>query len=128
MFFGEQSPKPTYLLRDNDGKFGAAFDTVFEAEGIKVKKVGPRAPNMNAYAERWVQSVRRECLNHFIVLGEGHLRHILKEYEHHYNFERCHQGVGNVPLTSQPAAPADGVIECSERLGGLLKHYHRNAA
>lgn len=127
MFFGEQSHKPTYLLRDNDSKFGAAFDSLFEAEGITVKKVGPRAPNMNAYAERWVQSARRECLDHFIVLGESHLRHILKEYETHYNLERCHQGVGNVPLTPEPPAPADGAINCRERLGGLLKHYYRKA-
>jgi hypothetical protein len=108
MFFDEQSTKPTYLLRDNDSKFGAAFDTVFEAKGITVKKVGPRAPNMNAYAERWVQSVRRECLDHFVVFGEGHLRHILKEYETHYNLERCHPGVGNVPLTPEPPPPEDG--------------------
>jgi hypothetical protein len=65
--------------------------------------------------------------SHFIVLGESHLRHILSEYETHYNLERCHQGVGNVPLVPQLESPADGTIECRERLGGLLKHYYRKA-
>jgi putative transposase len=83
---------------------------------------------MNAFAERWVQSVRRECLDHFLVLGEDHLRYLLKEYEAHYNQERPHQGLGNLPLVTQSEPPSDGAIECSERLGGWLKHYYRNAA
>ncbi len=69
MFFAQQPEKPTILLRDHDSKFGSEFDAVLEADGIKVKKVGPRAPNMNAFAERWVQSVRRECLDQFHYLG-----------------------------------------------------------
>jgi hypothetical protein len=75
-----------------------------------------------------VQSVRRECLDQFIVLGEAHLRYLLKEYETHHNLERPHQGVGNVPLTGQPATSSNGAIECSERLGGLLKNYYRKSA
>jgi putative transposase len=68
-----------FLLLDYDAKFTREFDAVFEAEGTEVKRVGPVAPNLNAYAERWVQSLRQECLDHFVVLGENHLRHILKE-------------------------------------------------
>jgi putative transposase len=128
MFFAEQPEKPKYLLRNNDGKFQKAFDTVFEAEKIDVIRVGPRAPNINAYAERWVQSVRRECLDHFMILGEAHLRHLITEFTTYYNLERPHQGLGNVLLTGQSATLSDGAVECSERLGGLLKHYHRKAA
>ena len=67
-----------------------------EAEGVEVKRVGPRAPNVNAFAERWVQSLRHECLDRFVVLGETHLRHLVSEYLAHYNAERPHQGKGNV--------------------------------
>jgi len=63
-----------------------------------VKRVGPVAPNLNAYAERWVQSLRAECLDHLVICGESHLRHVLKEYLEHYNSERPHQAKGNVPL------------------------------
>jgi putative transposase len=126
-YFAAQEDKPTLILRDNDSKF-SAIDSVFAAEGIAVKKVGPGAPNMNAHAERWVQSVRRECLDHFIILGETHLRHLLKEYEEHHNLERPHQGIGNVPLTPQPQSESEGSIECRERLGVLLKHYYRKSA
>ena len=127
MHFAELTDKPTYILRDYDAKFGKEFDAVFKAEDIVVKKVGPVAPNMNAIAERWVQTLRQECLDHFIAFGEDHLRHILREYETHYNEERPHQALGNEPLKKGEAQTA-GEIVCSERLGGLLKHYHRKAA
>jgi putative transposase len=120
-----------FLLLDYDAKFTREFDAVFEADGTEVKWVGPVAPNLNAYAERWVQSLRQECLDHFLVCGEGHLRHILKEYLEHYNAERPHQARGNVPLpdADEPRIlqfPAGGV-RCRERLGGLLRHYYRVA-
>jgi putative transposase len=70
----------TRVFIDHDPKFTRDSDAVFEAEGTEVKRVGPRAPNLNAYAERWVQTLRQECLDHFVVLGEGHLRHVLREY------------------------------------------------
>ena len=113
--------------------YGASFDAVFESEGTEVKRVGPRAPNMNAFAKRWVQSLRTECLDHFLIRGEKHLAHLTKEYVEHYNQERPHQARGNVPL---PEAEEDGPrilpfpsgeVACRERLGGLLKHYHRAA-
>lgn len=122
------------ILIDHDGKFTDKFDAVFEADGTEVKRVGPVAPNLNAYAERWVQSLRTECLDHFVICGEGHLRHVLKEYLEHYNSERPHQAKGNVPLpetdTEEPRIlpfPSGGV-RGRERLGGLLKHYYREAA
>ena len=96
---------------------------------MEVKLTAPRQPNQNAYAERFVLSVKSECLDKFCVFGEAHLRLLLESYESHYNEERPHQGLDNVPL---PQAAADeptlafpsGKIVCEERLGGLLKHYH----
>jgi putative transposase len=120
-----------FVLLDHDAKFTRDFDTVFESEGTEVKRVGPVAPNLNAYAERWVQSLRTECLDHFVVLGENHLRHILKEYLEHYNAERPHQARGNVPLPDAEGPCVlpfpSGEVRCRERLGGLLRHYHRAA-
>jgi putative transposase len=125
-----------FLIRDYDTKFVSGFDAVFEADGTEVKRVGPVAPNLNAYAERWVQTLRVECLDHFLVLGESHLRHIVKEFVEHYNFDRPHQARGNVPLPDAVAVdagksrspPATGEIICKQRLGGLLRHYQRQAA
>jgi transposase InsO family protein len=92
---------------------------------------------MNAYAERWVQSLRAECLDHFVILGERHLHHLVTHYVEHYNFERPHQSRGNVPLPDAVADDAgeppivpfpSGEVKCRRRLGGLLKHYYRAAA
>jgi hypothetical protein len=91
----------------------------------------------NAYAERWVQSLRVEALDHFLILGEKHLAHIVSSYVEHYNFERPHQGRGNVPLPDAASSAAGeprilkfptGAVKCRERLGRLLKHYYRAAA
>jgi putative transposase len=117
------------VLRDN----GAGFDPVSKSRGFAVQRVGPRSPNMNAVAERWVQSVKQECLDHFVVLGEAPLRHILADYVAYYNEERPHQGMGNAPLGGAPPPVAPGALSvsevcCRERLGGLLKHYTRRAA
>jgi putative transposase len=102
------------------------------ADAITVIKVGPQAPNLNAYAERWVQSVRAECLDHFVVFGEEHLRLLLCEYETYYNEHRPHQSLANVPPASpssvEETALAVEEVVCEERLGGLLKHYYRKAA
>jgi putative transposase len=125
------------VLVDHDAKFAAGFDAVFEADGTEVKRVGPVAPNLNAYAERWVQSARTECLDHFLILGENHLRHVVAEYVARYNGERPHQARGNVPLPAARAEDAGephslplptGRVRCRERLGGLLRHYYRSAA
>jgi putative transposase len=120
------------LLRDFDGKFTKEFDRTLKAAGIEVKKVGPRKPNQNAFAERWVQSIKQECLDRFVVFGEDHLRHIIAEYLAHYNEERPHQARDNLPLSmanppEENPLPAPSAITCHERLGGLLKHYVRAA-
>jgi putative transposase len=126
-----------FLLLDHDAKFTAGFDAVFAAEGTEVKRVGPVAPNLNGYAERWVQSLKQECLDHFLICGEGHLRHVVNEFLADYNEERPHQSRGNVLLPDAEADDAGeprvlpfpaGAVRCHERLGGLLRHYHRTAA
>ena len=90
----------------------------------------PRSPNLNAYAERWVRTVKEECLSRFILLSEHSLTHILKEYVAHYHQERPHQGKGNVVLLSSPDqnSARQGSIQCRQRLGGLLKYYACDAA
>jgi putative transposase len=120
------------LLRDHDTRFEGAFDAVLRENGVRVNKVGPQAPTLNAIAERWVQTVQQECLDHFVVFGEAHLQYLLDQFLEHYHLERPHQGLGNrLPSGADPppvAAPASGDIECEQCLGGLLRHYQRGAA
>ncbi len=82
-----------YLILDNDTKFTGSFDTVFAAESVEIIHIPYRAPNTNAIAERWVRSVREECLDRLIILNERHLRCVLKEYVSYYNARRPHQGL-----------------------------------
>ena len=134
MDLADQGKKVTYLLKDGDTKFTAVFDEVFKSEGIKVKKLPFASPNLNAHAERFVQAIKHECLNHFVAFGEQHLEFLLQEYEDHYNTVRPHQGIGNQPIgiVSMPPPherlPDPSEIQCKSRLGGLLRHYHRRAA
>jgi transposase InsO family protein len=119
-----------YLIHDRDTKFCAAFKQILDDAGVKRVPLPPRSPWLNGYAERWVKSVKDEALSRMILFGERSLHHILSEYLVHYHEERCHQGLGNViPFpSSRPANDGEGPIECRERLGGLLKYYHRKAA
>ena len=120
-----------YLLHDRDKKFGGEFATTLAAGGVECVPLPPRSPNLNAHAERWVKSIREECLSKLILFGETSLRRVVSEFLTHYHEERNHQGKGNVILF--PASPPRemetwSVIACRERLGGLLKYYHRKAA
>jgi len=119
-----------YLIHDRDGKYGPAFQQLIDAAGITRVPLPPRSPNLNAYAERWVRSVKEECLARLILFGEASLRHALAEYVEHFHQERNHQGKGNVllcPLARQ-RSQSKGPIQRRERLGGLLKYYVREAA
>ena len=118
------------LIHDRDGKYCPAFQQIIDTSGVKRVPLPARSPNLNAYAERWVRSVKDECLSRLILFGEVSLHHALHEYADHYHYERNHQGKGNallVPSSSQ-ARGRGGPMRCHERLGGLFKYYYREAA
>jgi len=118
------------LIHDRDGKYCPAFQQIIDGAGVKRVPLPPRSPNLNAYAERWVRSVKEECLSRLILVGEGSLRHALQAYVEHYHHERNHQGKENVllfPWTCR-RSQGKGPVQCRERLGGLLKYYAREAA
>ena len=119
----------TYLLMDRDGKYSESFHkTLMDAEVIALR-LPPRSPNLNAYAERFMRSLKEESLHRLILFGERSLRSAVSEFLTHYHRERNHQGLGNRII-----APGDGIgrlageIRCRERLGGMLRYYHRRAA
>jgi putative transposase len=115
-----------YLLHDRDAKFCASFDSLLKADGVKALKLPARSPNLIAFAERWVRSVKQECLSKLILFGEGSLKRALTEFIAHYHSERPHQGKGNMLLfPSQNQTQAEGShLVCKERLGGILKYYY----
>ena len=118
-----------YLIHDRDPLFTEAFRAHLGSAGVETVKLPARSPNLNAYAERFVRSIKSECLAQIIPLGERHLRNAVAEYIEHYHAERNHQGLGNqLILRPRDDAPAEGNVECRERLGGLLQYYHRRAA
>jgi putative transposase len=117
------------VLRDRDSKYTAAFDSALAAGGVTVRPVGFRSPNQNAYIERFVQAIERECLDKFIVFGREHLDHVCREYVEYYHAERPHQAMGNRPLNGTAAVTQPiGKVLCRERLGGVLRHYRRAIA
>ncbi len=121
---------PTYLVRDNDSKFGAQFARVAADRKIQVLKIPYRAPKANSYCERFLGSVRRECLDHFLILGERHLQCVLKAYVCYFNHARPHQGIGQiipVPLAEVVPSNPSGSIRVQPFLGGL-HHQYRLAA
>lgn len=108
-----------YVIRDRDTQFTELFDAILESQGKSPIKLPVRASNLNAFAERWAQSVQHEALDHFIVVSESQLDHIVSEYLTHYYKERPHEGKDNIPLTGDWSAPSDeGPIQCRMRLGG----------
>jgi transposase InsO family protein len=118
-----------YLLHDRDTKYTRSFRAIIEAGLVKTLPLPARSPNLNAYAERWVRSVKEECLSRLVLFSEASLQRALNEFVAHYHAERNHQGRGNVLLF--PASidiPRIGAVQCRERLGGLLRYYHRQAA
>ncbi len=115
------------LVRDRDSKFTRAFDTVFASEGIRTILTPIRTPVANAYAERFVRTIRRECLDWILIQNEHHLTRVVSEYLDHYNQERPHRGLGLKPPDPPPRL-ADGAIERHDRFGGLIHHYERTAA
>jgi hypothetical protein len=118
-----------YVIIDRDPLYTAAFRGILKAAGVKAVQLPAMSPNLNAYAERFVLSIKSECLERIVPLGEGHLRHAISEYMAHYYRERNHQGLGNALIDGeQQDVSGAGRIVRRERLGGLLSFYHRKTA
>jgi transposase InsO family protein len=113
------------LIHDNDKKFSSSFDTVFHSEGIKTVHTPFRAPRANAFAERWVRSIREECLDHILILNESHLCRVLKEYVEYYNHARPHQGIDQGFPVSGPIRTTRGPVRRRDVLGGVIHDYYR---
>jgi len=114
-----------YLIHDRDTLFTKDFVRILSASGIKTVKTLPIAPNLTPYIERFIRSIKSECLNRMLILGECHLAYVVNEYLQHYHHERPHQGIGNEMI--EPVPQGEGEIVCCERIGGLLKSYRRAA-
>ena len=120
-----------YLIHDRDTKCCESFRTIIDSGDVKTLPLPARSPNLNAYAELWVKSIKDDCVSKLILFGEVSPRRALGEYLTHYHAERNHQGIGNVllfPTATQAKNRVDGSVACKERSGGLLKYYHREAA
>jgi putative transposase len=132
LVLGERGRQVRFVLRDHDAKFCRSFDDVFCSEGVEVLVTPVRAPTANAYAERWVRTVRAECLDWLLIVGRGHLEQVLRIYVQHYNAHRPHRAFG-----LQPPDPSGrltdlgqddrGAVRRRDLLGGLLHEYRRAA-
>jgi putative transposase len=114
-----------YLIHDRDPLFTKQFRRILKSSGIKPIRTLPMAPHLNCIMERFVRSIKSECLNRMLIFGERHLEYVIKEYMDHYHTERAHQGIGNEII--EPPPPGKGEVVCQERLGGLLTFYRRAA-
>ena len=129
----------TFLVRDRDAKYVAAFDEAFRSEGARILKTPVRTPNVNAYAERFVKTVRSECLVHLLIVNARHLERVLRSYARHYNGHRPHQGISQEIPRPTPSSLRSSVapgqdlqsrsrrIRRRDRLGGLIHEYERAA-
>jgi len=121
---GDEQPF-RFLVHDRDAKFSHAFDEVFRSEGVRVIRTPVQAPNANAYAERWVRTVRADCLDRILILGRRHLEHVLRVYHRHYNEHRPHRALRLVPPDGCDAPPLEATEHLRRRdlLGGLIHEY-----
>ena len=130
---GAELEEPGVLIHDRDSKYSAGWASVFEGVGWKMVKLPPRSPNLNAFAERFVRSIKEECLNQLILVGEKSLHRAVTQYIEHFQSERPHQGIGNVvpfpdsPVDEEAEPPPEREIVKHSRLGGLLNSYRRAA-
>jgi hypothetical protein len=119
---------PQYLILDRDPLYSAAFRNMLHDSGVKLVRLPAQSPNLNAFAERFVGSVRDQCLGRIVPLGERHLRTAIREFVAHYHEERPHQGLGNALIAPTTKSLGEGPVQCRQRLGGMLRFYYRAAA
>ena len=118
-----------FLIHDRDPRFTAAFGETLADAGVQVVRLPPRFPNLNAYAERFVRTIKESCLDRMILVGEDSLRRAVREFVAHYHVEHNKQGWGNrLIFTALATTRGGGRLLCRQRLGGLLKYYHQPAA
>jgi transposase InsO family protein len=117
-----------HLILDRDPLYTGAFRDRLQDSGVTLVLLPARSPNLNAFAERFVGSVKSECLHRIVPLGEKHLRSAVREFMDHYHEERPHQGLGNELIALKPTVLGPGPVRCRRRLGGMLKFYYREAA
>jgi putative transposase len=117
----------THLIVDRDSSFLPLRHYLKEKTETKVVLLPRKSPNLNAFMERWFRSLKSECLHRMIFFGQKSLERTVREYVEHYPAERNHQGLGNELIEPEEVGAVAGKIECHERLGGLLKYYHRAA-
>jgi putative transposase len=129
MDLGERVGSFRFLIRDRDGEFSGSFDELFAASGVRFIRTPVRSPQANAFAERFVGTLRRECLDHLLIYGERHLRRVLVEYERHFNDHRPHQGRSLRPPLHDPGEVIDMTAQINRRstVTGLISEYHRAA-
>lgn len=112
------------LIRDGDNKYSKEFDEIIKQYGVTARKIPYKSPNLNPYAEGWVGTIKRECLDYFFVFGEKHLKYLVEEYVEYYNTKRPHSSMNNMALGYAPRKNK-GRVECDSRLGGVIRHYYR---
>jgi len=124
--------KASHLIHDRDPLFTKAWTALLKSDGVKCAPIPAQSPNCNPHAERFVKTIRNECLDHFVIFGERHLRYLIKQFVEHYLTERFHQGIGSRIIMPKTISSNDdamiGPIACRSRLGGLLNFYNRKAA
>ena len=129
MNLGERAGHFKFLIRDRDSKFTCAFDEVFAGNGMRIIKTPVRSPRANSFAERYVGTLRRECLDHLLIYGARHLRQMLAEYARHYNDHRPHQSRDQRPPLHELGRPIDVTARIKRRqtVQGLISEYRRTA-
>ena len=117
-----------YLIHDRAPVFTSEFEMLLESAGVKSIRLPPRSPNLNAFAERFVRTIKAECLDRMILVGEGSLRRAVAQFCEHYHRERNHPGLENRIIEPDFGSGGEGEVQCRQRLGGLLRYYYRDAA
>ena len=122
-----------YVMRDNDAKFSGQFDEVFKTSRVQIKRTVPMSPNLRAHVERFIQTLKFECLNKFVIVAEKHLDHICRIWSRQYNEERPHSSRNHLPpdFTASPVETTTvrlNDVVCTSKLGGVIRSYSRRAA